>query len=84
MSRNRTPIPPERLLHSLRRKMAEQNSDLVNKAGVDPLVLADLLIEQALALALHIAPPGFVAGILRDHAARVDQLGASDREGPSA
>ncbi|MCZ6551317.1 MAG: hypothetical protein O6926_07970 [candidate division NC10 bacterium] len=62
-------------LDRLRKKLAQQTADLVNVAGLEPLVLATLLLDTALALTLQVGvPPAEIAASLRAHAIRLEEL----------
>ncbi len=60
----------EQQLERLRRKIVEQTCDLVNKAQIPPVVLATMLLDTAVALALQTgSAPAEIAISLHAHAA---------------
>ncbi len=65
----------EEKLEQLRRKLCEQTTDLVNKAGVPPLVLSTMILDLAVALPISMGvPPADIALSLRAHAVMLDRL----------
>ena len=70
----KTEETPEGLLDWCRRKLAKQAADLVNKLGLPPLEVANLLLEAGDAVALTVITPGEYAKVLRHHADRLDQF----------
>ncbi len=65
----------EERLEQLRKKLCEQTTDLVNKAGVPPLVLATMILDLAVALPISMGvPPADIALSLRAHADMIDAL----------
>lgn len=69
-----TPNMQELLLYQLRERWAAQVADLVNKAKLPPLIVATMLLDFAIALALSMRiPPASIAASLRAHAAKLEE-----------
>ena len=66
------------VIETIRRKLADQNADLVNKAGLPPLVVANLEFEAATALALTVVDIKTVATAFREHADKLDEIDLED------
>ncbi len=72
----------EEKLEQLRRKLCEQTTDLVNKAGVPPIVLATMILDLAVALPISMGVPApDIAVSLRAHAAMLDRLEHDESRG---
>ena len=61
-------------IESVRYRLAQQAADMVNKRGMDPLLVADLLFEVATAVALDTVDRATVAKAFRDRAAAIENL----------
>ncbi len=67
-------------LDHLKRKMAEQAADLVNKAKVPPLTLATMMLDLAVALPMSMGVSADAMAIcLSAHAARLEKMAAFDK-----
>jgi hypothetical protein len=66
------------LIESCRRKLADQAADLVNKAKMPPLLVANLLFEVASAVALTVVDVRTVARAFQQHGESLEEIAAED------